>query len=364
MELEEEDDEMMLLIFPALYLASTRPNKIPCHTSKLSGAEYISELLNGHPRRCCNNLRMESHIFQSLSDHLRSKNLLQSTRGVMVEEQLGMFMYMLSRNASFGALTDRFQHSPETVHRHLTSCFSAMRSLTSDIIKPPSTQCHWKISSNPKFWPYFENCIGVIDGTHVPITISSCEAAPYRNRKGSLSQNVMLACDFDLNFVYISTGWEGSASDAGVLHSAIKYGFKVPEGKFYLVDGGYANTPYFLAPYRGVRYHLKEQGRKNCRPKDYKELFNLRHALLRNHIERAIGVLKMRFPILKVATFYPIETQVIIPAAAAVLHNIIRSHKGDEEWLSHQKKYIPPKKYVPLPEGDDTYRDDVAPMNS
>ncbi|XP_006664359.3 putative nuclease HARBI1 [Oryza brachyantha] len=282
----------------------------------------------------------------------------------MVEEQLGMFMYMLSRNASFGALTDRFQHSPKTVHRHLTSCFSAMRSLTYDIIKPPSTQCHWKISSNPKFWPYFENCIGVIDGTHVPITISSCEAAPYRNRKGSLSQNVMLACDFDLNFVYISTGWEGSASDAGVLHSAIKYGFKVPEGKFYLVDGGYANTPYFVAPYRGVRYHLKEQGRKNCRPKDYKELFNLRHALLRNHIERAIGVLKMRFPILKVATFYPIETQVIIPAAAAVLHNIIRSHKGDEEWLSHQKKYIPPKKYVPLPEGDDTYRDDVAPMNS
>ena len=69
-----------------------------------------------------------------------------------------------------------------------------------------------------------QNYLGAIDGTHVPITISASKAAPYRNRKGTLSQNVMLACDFDLNFVYVSTGWEGSASDAGVLRSAIRSG--------------------------------------------------------------------------------------------------------------------------------------------
>uniref|UniRef100_A0A8I7BJ13 DDE Tnp4 domain-containing protein n=1 Tax=Hordeum vulgare subsp. vulgare TaxID=112509 RepID=A0A8I7BJ13_HORVV len=83
-----------------------------------------------------------------------------------------------------------------------------------------------------------QNCIGAIDGTHVPMTIASNEAAPYRNRKGTLSQNVMVACDFDLNFVYVSAGWEGSASDAGVLKSAIQSGFHVPPGKYYLVDGG------------------------------------------------------------------------------------------------------------------------------
>ena len=124
-----------------------------------------------------------------------------------------------------------------------------------------------------------QNCLGAIDGTHIPITISESKAAPYRNRKGTLSQNVMLACDFDLNFVYVSTGWEGSASDAGVLSSAIRSGFRVPTGK-YLVDGGYANTPCFLSPYRSVRYHLKDHGRGNCRPRDYKELFNLRHVRL------------------------------------------------------------------------------------
>ena len=148
----------------------------------------------------------------------------------------------------------------------------------------------------------------------------------------------MVACDFNLNFTFISCGWEGSASDAGVLRSAISKGFQVPEGKFYLVDGGYANAPQFLAPYRGVRYHIAEFRRRSSRRREYadhKELFNHRHALLRNHIERAIGVLKKRFQILKVGTHHPIESQIKIPAAAAVFHNIIRCLNGDENWLDH-----------------------------
>jgi hypothetical protein len=67
-----------------------------------------------------------------------------------------------------------------------------------------------------------QNCIGAIDGTHIPITISQDKAPPYRNRKGTLSQNVMLACNFDLNFTFIPFGWEGSASDARVLRSALR----------------------------------------------------------------------------------------------------------------------------------------------
>ncbi|KAJ1259156.1 hypothetical protein BS78_10G132600 [Paspalum vaginatum] len=37
-----------------------------------------------------------------------------------------------------------------------------------------------------------------------------------------------------------------------VLRSTLLKGFRVPEGKFYLVDGGYTNTPAFLAPYHGT----------------------------------------------------------------------------------------------------------------
>jgi hypothetical protein len=80
----------------------------------------------------------------------------------------------------------------------------------------------------------------------------------------------MIACDFDLNKTSISSGREGFAKDARLLSSAILKGFKVPEGKFYLVDGGYANTQKFLAPYRRVRYHLKDFGNGHRWPQDYK----------------------------------------------------------------------------------------------
>lgn len=159
--------------------------------------------------------------------------------------------------------------------------------------------------------------------------LSLDQQEPYRNRKQTISQNAMVACDFDLKFVHINPGWEGSASDARVLQDALNHGFEVPDGKFYLVDVGYANTPQFLAPYRGTRYHLNEQGRARQKPQNHKELFNLRHAQLRNHIERIIGIWKMRFPILKVASHFPKEKQIDISVACAVLHNFIRIHNGD-----------------------------------
>ena len=208
--------------------------------------------------------------------------------------------------------------------------------------------CHSSIS--------LQNFIGAIDGSHVHVSVSPHLAAPFRNRKGTLSHNVMIACDFNLNVTYISCGWEGSATDAKVLRSALNNGFKVPNGKFYLVDGGYANTESFLAPYHGVRYHLKEFGHGRHRPQNYMELFNHRHVVLRNHIERLLGILKKRFPILHVATFHPMRNQVKIVAATANLHNIIRMQHGDEEWLEHQEDIIPPANYVDLPNGDDNHQ--------
>ena len=122
--------------------------------------------------------------------------------------------------------------------------------------------------------------------------------------------------------MFVSSGWEGSATDSRVLRSAMSKGFEVPPGKFYLVDGGYANTSSFLAPYRGVRYHLKEFGPGHRRPQNSKELFNHHHALLRNHVERTLGVLKKRFSILKVTTFHKLKNQVKLPIAAAIYFTI------------------------------------------
>jgi hypothetical protein len=62
------------------------------------------------------------------------------------------------------------------------------------------------------------------------------------------------------------------------------------------------------------------------RPQDMKELFNYRHAQLRNVIERTFGVLKRRFKVLTAAQEYPMADQARIVSAVAVVHNFIRTY--------------------------------------
>ncbi|XP_059635260.1 uncharacterized protein LOC132277415 [Cornus florida] len=120
--------------------------------------------------------------------------------------------------------------------------------------------------------------------------------------------------------------WEGSANDSRVLLETIfdsTTNFPLPpKGKYYLVDSGYTNMRYFLAPYCGERYHLQEyRGRRIRGPH---ELFNYRHSSLKNVIERCFGILKMRWPILKLMPPYKLSIQALIVIACCTLHNFIR----------------------------------------
>ncbi|CAA0808337.1 Unknown protein, partial [Striga hermonthica] len=183
-------------------------------------------------------------------------------------------------------------------------------------------------------------CLGALDGTYIDVRVPSIDKARYRNRKGSVSINVLGVCDKNMNFVYMLSGWEGSAADSRVLRDAVTRtnGLRVSNGNYYLVDGGYTNGPGFLAPYRGVRYHLQEWGTGNRRPRNFRELYNLRHAKARNVIERAFGILKMRWAILRSCSYYTIRTQNRIIMACALLHNFIRTSMANDpmEALVHE----------------------------
>lgn len=65
-------------------------------------------------------------------------------------------------------------------------------------------------------------------------------------------------------------------------------------------------------------------------PANAKELFNLRHARLRNVIERIFGVSKRRFKLMTIAPEYSALTQAKIPCALAALHNFIHLHDPDD----------------------------------
>lgn len=127
----------------------------------------------------------------------------------------------------------------------------------------PSSEMPTKILHNPKFFPYFKNCRGCIDGSHIKSWVPEEAAIRYRNRKGFISQNVLAACDFDMCFIYLMSRWEGSAADSHVFENARILGLSLDEGNFYLADAGFPLCNMLLIPYWGVRYHLKEWSQDN-----------------------------------------------------------------------------------------------------
>ncbi|XP_047961410.1 uncharacterized protein LOC125206165 [Salvia hispanica] len=150
-----------------------------------------------------------------------------------------------------------------------------------------------------------KNCLGALDGTHVEVSVPLKDQGRYRNRKGS-------------------------AADSPVLRDALvrKDPFIVPK------DAGYTNGPSFLAPYRGIRYHLNEWYTRGNNPQNPKELYNLRHATARNVIERAFGLFKKRWKILREVSFYDVKTHVKIINACAILHNLIRVEEPNDPLLA------------------------------
>ena len=92
--------------------------------------------------------------------------------------------------------------------------------------------------------------------------------------------------------------------------------------KYYLCDAAYTNTRGFMTPYRNTRYWLADYRRQRALTKE--EKFNHAHAQLRNVIERAYGVLKARFPILKQMAPFPFGVQRDVVIACFAVHNFIR----------------------------------------
>mgnify|MGYP004716087261 CR=1 FL=1 len=67
-----------------------------------------------------------------------------------------------------------------------------------------------------------QDCLGALDCTHIPASVSSIEQMAYTNRHGTQSQNILAVCGHDMRFIYVYARWEGSAHNARVLESAMR----------------------------------------------------------------------------------------------------------------------------------------------
>jgi len=259
---------------------NVRKNPQPYHTSVLSGEAWLIELLLGHPERIRCELGMHAHVFTRLVDTLRELKH-DDSKFVSLEEQVAIFLYMSVTGLSIRHTSERFQRSNETISQYvvfsstnptlsryfhkMVSIFSSAPFYTTHVHMPTPDEVQTEIRNNPRFWPYFKNAIGALDGSHIHAAPGLMDRAAFRNRKGFVSQNCLFACNFGLRVTYALTGWEGSANDARIYQDARSKDLHISAGKFFLADSGFPLRPELLVPYQNVRYHLAEWRRANLR---------------------------------------------------------------------------------------------------
>ncbi|KMS96113.1 hypothetical protein BVRB_001860 [Beta vulgaris subsp. vulgaris] len=274
------------------------------HERAMKRAYWLDSLMND--RICKEQLRMDRSCFDKLCHVLVAKGGLVTTRNVTVLEIVAFFLHTLAHDLKNRTIGDVFTRSGETVSRQFHTVLKVVMKIGKLYIKQVDSSVTYDGDNK---WKWFEGALGALDGTLIKITVRVEDRPRYRDRKGDITTNVLATCDPSLRFNYVLPGWEGSTSDPRILGDALQRpnGLKVPKNKYLLVDLGYSNAQGFLAPYKGSCYHLNLW--RGTTPTNYKELFNLRHSSARNTIERAFGLLKKRWAILRKSSFYEKQTQ-------------------------------------------------------
>ncbi|KIK14211.1 hypothetical protein PISMIDRAFT_17463 [Pisolithus microcarpus 441] len=198
-----------LIALLSLLAAASRNNREAYHTSILSGQGWVDELLNGHPQRIRNELGVHKHVFLRLISILQEGHFRES-RNVTLEEQLAIFLYAMVMGLSARHVGERFQRSTDTISRYFKKMVEAFSEgpIYGTYVRLPraDSPIPSRIANNPKFYPFFKDAIGAIDGTHIACMPSANERDLMRNRKGFLSQNCLVACSFDGLITYVLGG--------------------------------------------------------------------------------------------------------------------------------------------------------------
>jgi hypothetical protein len=121
-----------------------------------------------------------------LCKELKQRYYLRGTRKLTVEELVAMFLSTLRHGFGNRIVQERFQHSGETVSKYFIRVLMAVSRMAIDIINPIDREFRdipSKIRDDERYWPYFKDCIGAIDGIHVPVKISPSKQIPYIGRK-------------------------------------------------------------------------------------------------------------------------------------------------------------------------------------
>nr|KYP44990.1 hypothetical protein KK1_033451 [Cajanus cajan] len=179
--------------------------KEPSHNWELERRSFLNRLYRGTEKDCIEQLRLSKSAFFKFCTILQERGGLVRTRNVPITEAVAMFLHILAHNLKYRVVQFSYCRSKETISRQFNNVLRAVMKVSQDYLK---FHTYLEAPGENK-WRWFEKCVRALDGTHIPVTVSFEDRPKYRNRKGDVSTNVLVACGPDLRFIYVLPGWEG-----------------------------------------------------------------------------------------------------------------------------------------------------------
>ena len=99
-------------------------------------------------------LHMIRASFFALCNLFRGRGLVLEISGCSIEEQVAMFLHVVSHNHRFRVVHQSFRRSIVTISRVFHQVLYAIGELRTKMIKPPTTGTHPKIMGSQRWYPY------------------------------------------------------------------------------------------------------------------------------------------------------------------------------------------------------------------
>ena len=215
---------LLLAVITRRRLNHTNHASLPTRDVILQRRSVREEMLNNLSTsgKCRDVIRMSIQAFRKLCNILVSDGGLRPTQRMSIEEQVTRFLHIVGNDLRNRFASWIYRRSSSTTSRCLHRVLRAIIRLEDRYLQQLFGQIVPKdIQEKKRFYPFFKDCVGAIDGTHVRVRVPNKDAPRYRGRKGYPTINVLAACTFDLKFTYVLNGWEGTASDSRIIKNAL-----------------------------------------------------------------------------------------------------------------------------------------------
>lgn len=250
--------------------------------------------------------RISRNTFEAVCDLVRTDLQKQDTRmrrATTVEKKVAVALWRLATGDSYKSTGLQFALGKSTAKMACKEFEEALARRKYQFIKFPITTTETEEKMNEFEEEYgIPQTVGAIDGCHLEINAPSRNKEDYFNRKQHYSVNLQAVVDCDLKFMHVAVCYPGSIHDARVLRLSGLYnlgnnkqilqsptriinGTEVPP--LIVGDSAYPLLTWLVKPYQD-RGRLSAEERK----------FNIKLSAMRSVVERAFGMLKLRWRLL------------------------------------------------------------------